>query len=116
MEDTPYWTSTEALVSEKIPSHLLVIGSSAVAAELAQAYSRLGSQVSLIARSTLFVANFNDCNSLNGCPKFCGNTPIPVCVKGQCLLTSHCNKDGDCVDACPNGFCHCDLKLGRCTM
>src|SRR5207245_5380960 len=54
LEDTPYWTSTEALVSEKIPSHLLVIGSSAVAAEVAQAYSRLGSQVSLIARSTLF--------------------------------------------------------------
>jgi len=54
LEDTPYWTSTEALVSETIPSHLLVIGSSAVAAELAQAYSRLGSQVSLIARSTLF--------------------------------------------------------------
>ena len=43
-----------ALVGETIPSHLLVIGSSAVAAELAQAYSRLGSQVSLIARSTLF--------------------------------------------------------------
>jgi mercuric reductase len=51
---TPYWTSTEALVSERIPSHLLVIGSSLVAAELAQAYSRLGSHVTLIARSTLF--------------------------------------------------------------
>jgi len=54
LKDTPYWTSTEALVSETIPSHLLVIGSSVVAAELAQAYSRLGSQVTLIARSTLF--------------------------------------------------------------
>lgn len=51
---TPYWTSTEALVSETIPSRLLVIGSSAVAAELAQAYSRLGSRVTIIARSTLF--------------------------------------------------------------
>lgn len=51
---TPYWTSTEALVSETIPSRLLVIGSSVVAAELAQAYSRLGSQVTVIARSTLF--------------------------------------------------------------
>jgi mercuric reductase len=54
LKDTPYWTSTEALVSETIPSRLLVIGSSVVAAELAQAYSRLGSQVTLIARSTLF--------------------------------------------------------------
>ena len=51
---TPYWTSTEALVSERIPSHLLVIGSSVVAAELSQAYSRLGSQVTVIARSTVF--------------------------------------------------------------
>jgi len=54
LKDTPYWTSTEALVSETIPPRLLVIGSSVVAAELAQAYSRLGSQVILIARSTLF--------------------------------------------------------------
>lgn len=53
LSGTPYWTSTEALVSESIPSNLLVIGSSVVAAELAQAYSRLGSQVTLIARSTL---------------------------------------------------------------
>lgn len=52
--DTPYWTSTEALESDTIPGRLLVIGSSVVAAELAQAYARLGSQVTIIARSTLF--------------------------------------------------------------
>ncbi len=55
LKDTPYWTSTEALDSATIPPRLLVIGSSVVAAELAQAYSRLGSRVTLIARSTLFV-------------------------------------------------------------
>ena len=54
LKDTPYWTSTEALVSETVPPRLLLIGSSVVAAELAQAYSRLGSQVSVIARSNLF--------------------------------------------------------------
>ncbi len=54
LEDTPYWTSTEALVSETIPPRLLVIGSSVVAAELAQAYSRLGSQATVIARNNLF--------------------------------------------------------------
>lgn len=53
MTETPYWTSSEALLSERIPSHLLVIGSAVVAAELAQAYSRLGSRVTLIARSSL---------------------------------------------------------------
>lgn len=51
---TPYWTSTEALVSETIPATLIVVGSSVIAAELAQAYSRLGSRVTVVARSTLF--------------------------------------------------------------
>jgi mercuric reductase len=55
LKDTPYWSSTEALVSERIPARLLVIGSSVVAAELAHAYSRLGSRVTVVARSTLFV-------------------------------------------------------------
>jgi mercuric reductase len=53
LRDTPCWTSTEALVSESIPRRLLLIGSSVVAVELAQAYSRLGSQVTLIVRSAL---------------------------------------------------------------
>jgi mercuric reductase len=55
LKDTPYWTSTQALVSETIPPRLLVMGSSVVAAELAQAYSRLGSHVTVVARSTLFL-------------------------------------------------------------
>jgi mercuric reductase len=50
---TPYWTSTEALVSEQIPRHLVVYGGSAVALELGQAFLRLGSRVTLIARSRL---------------------------------------------------------------
>jgi mercuric reductase len=54
LKDTPYWTSTEALESDTLPPRLLVIGSSVVAVELAQAYARLGSRVTIIARSTLF--------------------------------------------------------------
>ncbi len=50
---TPFWTSTEALVAETLPQHLLVYGGSVVALELAQAFLRLGSQVTLIARSEL---------------------------------------------------------------
>lgn len=53
LKDTPYWTSTEALYSGVIPSHLLVLGGSYVAAELAQAFRHLGSDVTLLARSTL---------------------------------------------------------------
>lgn len=50
---TPYWTSTHALVADDIPRHLIVLGGSAVALELAQAFQRLGAQVTLLARSTL---------------------------------------------------------------
>lgn len=54
LKDTPYWTSTEALASDTIPERLAVIGSSVVAVELAQAFARLGSRVTILARSALF--------------------------------------------------------------
>ena len=54
LKESPYWTSTEALVSDTIPARLTVIGSSVVALELAQAFARLGSQVTILARNTLF--------------------------------------------------------------
>ena len=53
LKDTPYWTSTEALASDSIPRRLAVIGSSVVAVELAQAFARLGSRVTILARNTL---------------------------------------------------------------
>ncbi|MBI3144676.1 MAG: mercury(II) reductase [Pseudogulbenkiania sp.] len=54
LQETPYWTSTEALVSDTLPERLAVIGSSVVAVELAQAFARLGSQVTILARNALF--------------------------------------------------------------
>ena len=51
LKDTPYWTSTEALIAEQLPEHLVVIGASVVALELAQAFLRLGSKVTIMARS-----------------------------------------------------------------
>ncbi len=53
LEDTPYWTSTEALIAEDLPQHLVVLGGSVVALELAQAFHHLGAKVTLLARSTL---------------------------------------------------------------
>lgn len=53
LANVPYWTSTEALIAEQTPEHLLVYGGSVVALELAQAFLRLGSKVTLIARSRL---------------------------------------------------------------
>ena len=54
LADTPFWTSNEALASDSIPARLAVIGSSVVALELAQAFARLGSRVTILARHTLF--------------------------------------------------------------
>jgi mercuric reductase len=60
---TPYWTSTEALEADKLPEHLIVIGSSIVALELAQAYLRLGSKVTLLARSSILFREDPDIGS-----------------------------------------------------
>jgi len=49
----PYWNSTDALFAEELPEHLAVIGGSVVALELAQAFLRLGSRVTVMARGTL---------------------------------------------------------------
>jgi mercuric reductase len=54
LKESPFWTSTEALASDTLPERLAVIGSSVVAVELAQAFARLGSQVTILARRTLF--------------------------------------------------------------
>ncbi|MHB9103246.1 MAG: mercury(II) reductase [Sulfuricella sp.] len=53
LKESPYWTSTEALAADEIPAHLIVCGGSVVALELAQAYRRLGAQVTLITRGRL---------------------------------------------------------------
>jgi mercuric reductase len=55
LAETPYLTSTDALASAEIPARLAVIGSSVIAVELAQAYARLGSRVTILARRTLLV-------------------------------------------------------------
>lgn len=53
LKDTPYWTSTEALIAEAVPEHLIVLGASVVALELAQAFRHLGAEVTVLARSGL---------------------------------------------------------------
>jgi mercuric reductase len=53
LADTPWWTSTDALFTDETPEHLVVIGGSFVACEIAQAFRRLGSAVTILARSRL---------------------------------------------------------------
>lgn len=49
----PFWTSTEALAARETPRHLLVLGGGYVGVELAQAFLRLGSRVTVLTRGRL---------------------------------------------------------------
>lgn len=55
--DTPYWTSTEALRSPSIPPRLAVVGASVAALELAQAFARLGSKVTILTPHALLLGD-----------------------------------------------------------
>ncbi|NED97674.1 NAD(P)/FAD-dependent oxidoreductase [Phytoactinopolyspora alkaliphila] len=47
LADTPYWTNREALETKELPESLLVLGGGAIGLELAQAFARFGSQVTV---------------------------------------------------------------------
>ncbi|MBL3827347.1 MULTISPECIES: mercury(II) reductase [unclassified Marinobacter] len=53
LAETPYLTSTSALALIIVPERLIVIGAGFVALELAQAFARLDSKVTVLARSRL---------------------------------------------------------------
>jgi pyruvate/2-oxoglutarate dehydrogenase complex dihydrolipoamide dehydrogenase (E3) component len=48
LADTPYWTNREALEATQPPASLLVLGGGAIGLELAQAYGRFGSDVTVV--------------------------------------------------------------------
>jgi pyruvate/2-oxoglutarate dehydrogenase complex dihydrolipoamide dehydrogenase (E3) component len=45
---TPFWTNREAMETTDVPASLLVLGGGAVGLELAQAFARFGSQVTVV--------------------------------------------------------------------
>ncbi|CAN5885078.1 mercury(II) reductase [soil metagenome] len=57
LQETPYWTNVEALAADEVPGRLLVVGGSAVGAELAQMHARLGSHVVLLEALPTLVPN-----------------------------------------------------------
>ncbi|KQO02834.1 pyridine nucleotide-disulfide oxidoreductase [Arthrobacter sp. Leaf234] len=51
LADLDYWTTREATSAETVPASLAVLGGGVAGVELAQAYARLGAEVTVIARS-----------------------------------------------------------------
>jgi len=51
LDSVEYWTNREATRTHKIPQSLVVMGGGPVGAELAQFFSRMGSQVTVVERS-----------------------------------------------------------------
>lgn len=56
LADVAYWTTREATSARDIPTRLAVLGGGVAGTELAQAYARLGSTVTLVARGDLLRA------------------------------------------------------------
>ncbi|GAA2907312.1 NAD(P)/FAD-dependent oxidoreductase [Streptosporangium fragile] len=48
LRDTPYWTNHRAIEAEQAPESLIVLGGGAIGAELAQAFSRFGTAVTVL--------------------------------------------------------------------
>ncbi len=57
LNETPYLTNKEIFSLDKLPPRLIILGAGAIATEMAQAFSRLGSQVSVIQRSDQILSN-----------------------------------------------------------
>ncbi|MEY9775186.1 pyruvate/2-oxoglutarate dehydrogenase complex dihydrolipoamide dehydrogenase (E3) component [Arthrobacter sp. MW3 TE3886] len=53
LHDVEYWTTREATSARAVPARLAVLGGGVAGVELAQAYARLGSSVTLVARGGL---------------------------------------------------------------
>ncbi len=48
LDGTPYWTNRDAVKAEQAPGSLVVLGGGAIGAEMAQAFSRFGTTVSVV--------------------------------------------------------------------
>jgi len=48
LQDTPYWTNKEAIETETLPASLICLGGGAIGIELAQAFARFGTKVTVV--------------------------------------------------------------------
>jgi pyruvate/2-oxoglutarate dehydrogenase complex dihydrolipoamide dehydrogenase (E3) component len=56
LDRVDYWTNRQAAVPRELPSRLVVLGGGAVGVELAQAFARLGSKVTIVEASPRFLS------------------------------------------------------------
>jgi pyruvate/2-oxoglutarate dehydrogenase complex dihydrolipoamide dehydrogenase (E3) component len=56
LADTPYWTNRDILTVEQAPESLVVLGGGAIGCELAQAFSRFGTKVTVIGSAPKLLA------------------------------------------------------------
>ncbi|HXT87935.1 MAG TPA: NAD(P)/FAD-dependent oxidoreductase [Trebonia sp.] len=57
LADVPVWTNREAAAVKTVPGRLAIVGGGVVAAEMATAFARLGSTVTVLARDGVLPAN-----------------------------------------------------------
>ena len=55
LDKVEYWTNRQATIPDELPGTLVVLGGGAVGVELAQAYARLGSQVTVVEAGPRFL-------------------------------------------------------------
>ncbi|HEX3649751.1 MAG TPA: NAD(P)/FAD-dependent oxidoreductase, partial [Pseudonocardiaceae bacterium] len=56
LAESPFWTNREILTIEKAPESLIVLGGGAIGCELAQAFARFGTTVSVVGRAPRLLA------------------------------------------------------------
>jgi pyruvate/2-oxoglutarate dehydrogenase complex dihydrolipoamide dehydrogenase (E3) component len=57
MEQTPYLTNRDLYSFDRLPASMIILGAGPIAAEMAQAFNRLGTRVSVIQRSGQVLSN-----------------------------------------------------------
>jgi NADPH-dependent 2,4-dienoyl-CoA reductase/sulfur reductase-like enzyme len=53
LEHVPYFTYETLFENDKLPRHLIIAGGGPIGIEMGQAYRRLGSEVTIVARTVL---------------------------------------------------------------